>query len=254
MAGRRKKVEEIPMVENEPDQPVSILDQTEADIPEVGLGMVIEEEIEPWAPEAILAEKNLAGEMAKRLMDVVKGMPSKWSAMTALQQADLTATISAGCIHVARDAAMVMAAKGRRIVTGTIRSWSVKDEGIASIGIPKSPEVCAALGMAAGGGPVAIILLVHEKLLQLGDLLKAEVQTQRILNMDDDDQLYASDQPNSSDDTAILESLGLPDGNLVSGFVSVSEAIEILKATGATITPAPDNASAADGETIILPL
>ena len=152
----------------EAEIPVSVLDQTEADIPQMGIGQVIEEEIRPWDDEARLAEEEMAGDMAKLLMEQIKTLPRHWGAMTENQQTDVWSTVSAGCANLASRAIEMMASRGRRIVKGVMKRVTIQDEIQLLISCQRSPEACTAMGMAAAGGEVAFLLLHTEGFLQLG--------------------------------------------------------------------------------------
>lgn len=150
------------------ETPTSVLDQTESEIPQMGVGQVIEEEIQPWDDEAQLAEKQMAGDMAKMLMEQIKTLPRQWGAMTENQRADVWSVVSAGCANLASQAIEMMASRGRRIVKGVMKQVTIKDEIQLTITCQRSPEACTAMGMAAAGGEVAFLLLHTEGFLQLG--------------------------------------------------------------------------------------
>ena len=178
--GRQRKSDVTPTV-----TPVSVLDQTEADIPPMGVGEVIEEEIRPWDDEARLAEEQMAGDMAKMLMEQIKTLPRSWSAMSENQQTDLWSTVSAGCANLASQAIEMMASRGRRIVKGVMKQVTIKDEIQLTITCQRSPEACTAMGMAAAGGEVAFLLLHTEGFLQLGSPIDIGPK-QGVLNFDAD--------------------------------------------------------------------
>ena len=178
--------------------PISVLDQTEADIPQMGVGEVIEEEIKPWDDEARLAEEQMAGDMAKLLMEQIKTLPRSWSAMSENQQTDVWSTVSAGCANLASQAIEMMASRGRRIVKGVMKQVTIKDEIQLTITCQRSPEACTAMGMAAAGGEVAFLLLHTEGFLQLGSPIDIGPK-QGVLNFDADPADGTSLEPAHTD-------------------------------------------------------
>ena len=182
----------------ETDPSISVLDQTEADIPQMGVGEVIEEEIKPWDDEARLAEEQMAGDMAKLLMEQIKTLPRHWGAMTENQQTDVWSTVSAGCANLASQAIEMMASRGRRIVKGVMRAVTIRDEIQLVITCQRSPEACTAMGMAAAGGEVAFLLLHTEGFLQLGSPIDIGPK-QGVLNFEadpaDDESLKNTECP-----------------------------------------------------------
>ncbi|MBF0341810.1 MAG: hypothetical protein HQL95_12745 [Magnetococcales bacterium] len=177
MARPRKKPIEIE------EEQVSVLDTTESDIPVMGVGEVVEEEIKPWNDEARLAEKQMLGDMANMVMDRIKTLPTVWLKMSPSQQQDVVSSVTAGCQGIVRNAIEIMASKGRRIITGIMKQVTIKDEIQMTITCLRSPEACAAMGMAAAGGTVAFLLLETEGLLALGDPIQVGM-VQGELNLD----------------------------------------------------------------------
>ncbi|MBF0341054.1 MAG: hypothetical protein HQL95_08860 [Magnetococcales bacterium] len=161
---RRKSKNDTP----ETDTTASVLEQIEPDIPMMGLGQVIEEDIQPWDDEARLAEEKMAGDMAKLLMEQIKTLPRSWAAMTPNQQSDVYSVVAAGCASLASQAIELMASRGRRIIKGVMKQVTIKDEIQMTITCQRSPEACVAMGMASAGGEVAFLLLHTEGFLQLG--------------------------------------------------------------------------------------
>ncbi len=194
MARQKKKATEI----NEPDSQavemsVSVLDITESDVPQMGIGEVIEEEIQPWDDEVRLAEEKMVGDMSMMVLDRIKTLPRAWSAMTPNQQQDVVSSVIAGCEVVVKQAIEAIASKGRKIITGIMKQVTIKDEISMTITCQRSPEACAAMGMAAAGGTVAFLLLETEGLLALGDPIQVG-PVQGVLNLDGSDETACSDE------------------------------------------------------------
>ncbi|MBF0141643.1 MAG: hypothetical protein HQL74_15370 [Magnetococcales bacterium] len=167
---------------------VSVLEQTEPEVPVMGIGQVIEEEIHPWNDEARLAEEQMAGDMAKLLMEQIKTLPRQWHAMTESQQSDVYSAVSSGCANLAGQAIELMASRGRRIIKGIMKKVTINDDIQLTISCQRSPEACTAMGMAAAGGEVAFLLLHTEGFLQLGSPFEAEPEQRELdLGLSDDD-------------------------------------------------------------------
>lgn len=178
------------------DPPVSVLDQTEPEIPVMGIGEVIEEKITPWDQEAILAEEQMAGDITKMVMERIKTLPSPWSSMTPNQQTDVLASVSAGCASITGKAIEIIASRGRRIIKGSMKQATIKDEIQLTIICQRSPEACAAMGMAAAGGEVAFLLLDTDGLMELGSPIEVDkVQGELDLDFGPED----GETPNSND-------------------------------------------------------
>lgn len=181
---RRKPRNETTDIAN----PVSVLEQTEPEVPVMGIGQVIEEVIQPWDEEARLAEKQLAGDMAKLLLEQIKTLPRQWYAMTESQQSDVWSVVSSGCAGLASQAIELMASRGRRIIKGNMNRVTIKDDIQLTISCQRSPEACTAMGMAAAGGEVAFLLLDTEGFLQLGSPFETEPEQRELdLGLADDD-------------------------------------------------------------------
>lgn len=156
----------------------SVLDQTESDIPQVGIGEVITEEVQPWDVEAVLAEKQMVGDMTELIIDRIKTMPTHWGKMSENQRMDLISSIQAGCHSITSQAIKNIASRGRKIITGFMKQVTIKDEITLAITCQRSPEACSAMGMSAAGGMVAFLLLETEGLLTMGNPIQVgPVQT-----------------------------------------------------------------------------
>lgn len=153
----------------EPEQTVSVLDQVDDELPLVGGGEVIEEAVSPWDTEAVMAEQQMAGDMARMLLERIKTMTRLWGDMTTNQQQELLDGILAGCASLSRQAVETVASRGRKIVNGHVKGFVAKDsELIVTISCPKSNGACAAFGMAVGRGRVYFLLMETEGLLEFG--------------------------------------------------------------------------------------
>ncbi|WP_130470967.1 hypothetical protein [Candidatus Magnetaquicoccus inordinatus] len=140
----------------------SILDKQDAQPVVVGAGMVIEENIDFGSDVVLSTKENMLGDFVKIMADIIKSMPSIWAKMSDGEQQQLLDKLRWQGNHLITKAVEDIAANGRRIVTGTLKQVAIKDEITATILCARSPEACAAFGMASGGGPVAFLLLDTE--------------------------------------------------------------------------------------------
>lgn len=181
------------------DPPASVLDQTEPEIPVMGVGEVIEEHVNTWDAEAKLAETQMSGDIAKMILAQIKALPSHWGTMTPNQQTDLISSVSAGAANIASQAIEFIAAKGRRIVKGHMKQVTIKDEIQLTITCQRSPEACSAMGMAASGGQVAFLLLDTDGLLELGSPIEAD-PVQKELDFDSANERDLDTEVSSTDE------------------------------------------------------
>lgn len=127
---------------------------------------IIEEEISLDSLEVSIAADGMKGAFMRLLVEGLKMMVRPWDEMTEAEQKRLLDHFGFNLSPVIHDAVKVMASKGRKIVFGRMAQVTTKADIKAVIECRKSPESCAAFGMSAGGGGVAMILMDTEGLLE----------------------------------------------------------------------------------------
>ncbi|MBF0308094.1 MAG: hypothetical protein HQL56_01010 [Magnetococcales bacterium] len=147
--------------ELEPEAQGSVLDRQDEVI--VQPSAVVDEEI--TFEELGEANGRMLGAFVVLVVEIFKEHKTAWDNMPPEKRDDLVATITKRGQEFISQAALAMAAKGRRVVTGTLNQATIKDCVRIIIDAPKSPEACSAFGMSAGGGQVAFLLLDAEGFL-----------------------------------------------------------------------------------------
>lgn len=130
-----------------------------------GAGAVIEEEISDVADEVMAAEETMLGRMVEHMVAQIKTMETTWDKMPVEKRETLVDGIRWVAKTSVRKAVESIAAKGRKIVVGTLDKVTIKDSIQAVLNVPRSAEACSAFGMATGGGELAFLLLETENLL-----------------------------------------------------------------------------------------
>lgn len=180
----------------------SVLDRNDEEFFSAGAGAVINEEIDTTSVEVAMARDGLLGSMVKTAMESIQGMPSHWGILNDRQREDLVADVRKQFSPLVHQAVRQMAAKGRRIVTGTIDKTTTKDSIQVVINSPRSPEACAAFGMSAGGGQVAFLLLDTESLLT--DSAKILMSDQIEMDLGENDENGMPEESNEINDECPL--------------------------------------------------
>ncbi|MBF0422060.1 MAG: hypothetical protein HQL73_03615 [Magnetococcales bacterium] len=174
----------------------SILDRQDGDVFSAGAGTVIHEQIQTSDVEVIEAKEGLLGSLVKAAYDIIKVMPKHWGFMNEEERDMLLDCLRHDFAPLIQHAARLIASKGRRIITGSIDKMTTKDTIQVTINAPRSPEACAAFGMAAGGGQVAFLLLDTESLL--GDRSDIPISDQLTMDLDETGDAATKDGTSST--------------------------------------------------------
>lgn len=147
----------------------SILDHVSSSDSLPDVGEVTEEKISPNSIEALATSQQLAGDLIKIMLKLIKKQNKPWSQLTLEEQEETINALTFDVYKMANAAMRMIASKGRKIIVGELKQSVIKDTIQLTVTCPKSPEACAAMGMSSAGGPVAFILLEHEDILNIGD-------------------------------------------------------------------------------------